>query len=159
LTGLRRGWSADAVVVVTLVVLHFTLYRFFGRWPAMPNLLIGALLLAALRMRAGYAAFLGFGLGGLEAAMGMEGLGTLSLVFTLVGYLGARSRDLLFADARHYVFIYLFVGTWMAEVALILAMPGVANLLGALVLAPVSAFATAVVCGAGESVAATLRRP
>jgi hypothetical protein len=57
------------------------------------------------------------------------------------------------------VFIYLFVGTWMAEVALILAMPGVANLLGALVLAPVSAFGTAVVCGAAESVASTLRRP
>ena len=51
MTGLRRGWSADAVVVLTLVVLHFTLYRFFGRWPAMPNLLIGGLLLAALRMQ------------------------------------------------------------------------------------------------------------
>ncbi|MEK6253255.1 MAG: hypothetical protein N2B05_01025 [Gemmatimonadales bacterium] len=159
MTGPKRGWSADAFVVVALVILHFTLYRFFGRWPAMPNLLIGGLLLAALRMRAGYAAFLGFGMGVLEAAMGMEGLGTLSLVLTLVGYLGARSRDLLFADARHYVFIYLFVGTWIAEVALILAMPGVPNLLGALVLAPVSALGTAVVCGAGESVAATLRRP
>jgi hypothetical protein len=146
-------------VVVILVVLHFTLYRFFGAWPALPNLLIGGLLLGALRMRAGYAAFLGFGLGVLEAAMGMEGLGTLSLVLTLVGYLGARSRDLLFADARHYVFIYLFVGTWIAEVALILAMPGVPNLLGALVLAPVSAFGTAVVCGAAEALASTLRRP
>lgn len=159
MTVLRRGWSADAVVVVILVVLHFTLYRFFGAWPALPNLLIGGLLLGALRMRAGYAAFLGFGLGVLEAAMGMEGLGTLSLVLTLVGYLGARSRDLLFADARHYVFIYLFVGTWIAEVALILAMPGVPNLLGALVLAPVSAFGTAVVCGAAEALASTLRRP
>lgn len=159
MTVLRRGWSADAVVVVILVVLHFTLYRFFSAWPALPNLLIGGLLLGALRMRAGYAAFLGFGLGVLEAAMGMEGLGTLSLVLTLVGYLGARSRDLLFADARHYVFIYLFVGTWIAEVALILAMPGVPNLLGALVLAPVSAFGTAVVCGAAEALASTLRRP
>jgi len=159
LTGFRRGWSADAVVVVALVILHFTLYRFLVRWPEMPNLLVGGLLLAALRMRAGYAAFLGFGLGVLEAAMGLEGLGTISLVLALVGYLGARSRDLLFADARHYVFVYLFVGTWIAEVALILAMPGGPNLLGALVLAPVSALGTAVVCGAAESVAASIRRP
>ncbi|MCK5483930.1 MAG: hypothetical protein KAJ13_09495, partial [Gemmatimonadetes bacterium] len=103
--GFRRGWSADVVVVVVLVILHFTLYRFLVRWPAMPNLLVGGLLLAALRMRAGYAAFLGFGLGVLEAAMGLEGLGTTSLILALVGYLGARSRDLLFADARHYVFV------------------------------------------------------
>lgn len=157
--GFRRGWSADVVVVVVLVILHFTLYRFLVRWPAMPNLLVGGLLLAALRMRAGYAAFLGFGLGVLEAAMGLEGLGTTSLVLALVGYLGARSRDLLFADARHYVFVYLFVGTWIAEVSLILAMPGGPNLLGALVLAPVSALGTAVVCGAAESVAASIRRP
>jgi len=147
------------VVVVALVILHFTLYRFLVRWPAMPNLLVGGLLLAALRMRAGYAAFLGFGLGVLEAAMGLEGLGTTSLVLALVGYLGARSRDLLFADARHYVFVYLFAGTWIAEVSLILAMPGGPNLLGALVLAPVSALGTAVVCGAAESVAASIRRP
>jgi len=155
----RRGWSADLAVVVGLVILHFTLYRFFVRWPAMPNFLIGGLLLAALRMRAGYAAILGFGLGALEAAMGLEGLGTISLVLTLVGYFGARSRDLLFADARHYVYIYLFVGTWTAEVALILAMPGGPSLLGALVLAPVSALGTALVCGAAESVAAAIRRP
>ena len=147
------------MVVVALVILHFTLYRFLVRWPVMPNLLVGGLLLAALRMRAGYAAFLGFGLGVLEAAMGLEGLGTTSLVLALVGYLGARSRDLLFADARHYVFVYLFAGTWIAEVSLILAMPGGPNLLGALVLAPVSALGTAVVCGAAESVAASIRRP
>ena len=91
--------------------------------------------------------------------MGLEGLGTTSLVLALVGYLGARSRDLLFADARHYVFVYLFAGTWIAEVSLILAMPGGPNLLGALVLAPVSALGTAVVCGAAESVAASIRRP
>jgi cell shape-determining protein MreD len=158
LTGSRRGWSADAVLIVAMVMVHFTLYQFFVRWPAMPNFLIGGLLLAALRMRAGYAAFLGFGLGVLDSAMGLEGLGTISLVLVLVGYLGARSRDLLFADARPYVFIYLFAGTWIAEVVLALAMPGGPSLLNVLVLAPVSALCTAVVCGAAESVAANIRR-
>ena len=157
--GSRRRWSPDAVVVVALVLLHFTLFRFFVGWPAMPNFLVGGLLLAALRLRAGYAAFFGFSLGVLEAAMGLEGMGTISIVLTVVGYLSARSRDLLFADARYYVFIYLFAGTWVAEVSLMLAMPGGPGIWGGLVFAPVSALATAVVCGTAESVASAIRRP
>jgi len=155
----RRRISPDLVVVLVLLVVHFTLYRFFVRWPVMPNLMIGALLIGALRMPAGIAALFGFGLGILEASMGLEGLGTISLVLTVVGYLGARSRDLLFADARHYVFFYLFAGTWVAEFSLMLAMPGGPHVLEALVLAPVSALGTAVICGAAESVAGIFRRP
>jgi len=157
--GSKRGWSPDAAVVLALVVLHFTLFRFFVRWPAMPNFLIGGLLLAALRLRAGYSAFFGFSLGILEAAMGLEGMGSISIVLTVVGYLAARSRDLLFADSQYYVFIYLFAGTWVAEVSLMLVMPGGPGLLGWLVFAPVSALGTAVVCGTAESVATALRRP
>jgi cell shape-determining protein MreD len=154
-----RRWGPDAVVVVGLLLLHFTLYRFFVRWPAMPNFLVGGLLLTALRVRAGYAAFAGFGLGVLEAAMGLEGLGTISIVLAVIAYFGARSRDLLFADARHYVFIYLFVGTWVTELALMLAMPGGPSLAAGFAQAPVSALGTALVCGTAESVAAAIRRP
>jgi len=158
-TRARRGWGPDALVIVGLLVLHFTFYRYFVRWPALPNLLVGALLLTALHLRAGYAAFVGFGLGVLEAAMGLEGLGSISAVLAVIGYLGARSRDLLFADTRHYVPVYLFAGTWLAEVALMLVMPGGPSLLSGLVFAPISALGTAVVCGAAESVVATVRRP
>jgi hypothetical protein len=147
------------IIILVLLVVHFTLYRFFVRWPAMPNLMIGALLLGALRLQAGYAAAFGFGLGILEAAMGLEGLGTISVILTIVGYLGARSRDLLFADARYYVFFYLFAGTWVAELSLMLALPGGPHLLEALVLAPVSALGTATICAAAESLAGALRRP
>jgi cell shape-determining protein MreD len=155
----RRRPSPDLVVVLILLIVHFTLYRFFVRWPAMPNMMIGALLIGALRLPAGFAALFGFVLGVLEASMGLEGLGTISIVLTIVGYLGARSRDLLFADARHYVFFYLFAGTWLAEFSLMLAMPGGPHLLEALVLAPISALGTAVVCGAAEWVAGLFRRP
>lgn len=155
----RRRASPDLLLVLGLLVVHFTLYRFFVRWPAMPNLLIGALLLGALRMQAGWAAAFGFVLGILEAAMGLEGLGTISIVLTVVGYLGARSRDLLFADARHYVFFYLAVGTWIAEFSLMLALPGGPHLLEALVLAPISAVGTALVCGAFDALAGVFRRP
>ncbi|MDP2469472.1 MAG: rod shape-determining protein MreD [Candidatus Palauibacterales bacterium] len=159
MAGSRRGVSPDVVLVVTLVLVHFTMYRFLVRWPAMPNFLIGGLLLAALHLRAGYAAFVGLCLGVLEAAMGLEGMGTISMVFTVLGYLAARSRDLLFADARYYVFIYLFFGTWVGEISLMVVMPGGPGLLKGLVLAPVSALTTAVVCGLAESMATNLRRP
>lgn len=154
----RRAAVADVAVVTGLLIVHFTFHRFFVRWPVAPNLLVGALLLAALRLRSGHAAILGFGLGILEAAMGLEGMGSISLVLTAVGYLAARSRDLLFADARYYTPIYLFVGTWLAELALMLAMPGGPGVLLALVLAPVSAALTALVCGAAESLATAASR-
>jgi cell shape-determining protein MreD len=148
----------EGLLVVGLVALHFTFHRFFAHWSVAPNLLVGALLLAALWLRAGYAAFLGFSLGVLESAMGLEGMGTIALVLTLLGYAAARSRDLLFADARYYTVIYLFFGTWLGEIGLMAATPGGMNVLGALVLAPLSAFATAVVCGSAETLVSAARR-
>ena len=153
----RRTVLVDVGVVAGLILIHFTFHRFFARWPLAPNLLIGGLLLAALRLRSGHAAFLGFTLGILEAAMGLEGMGSISVVLTIAAYLAARSRDLLFADARYYTPIYLFVGTWVTELGLLLVMRGGPDLLLALVLTPVSAAATALVCGAVESVTSARR--
>ena len=154
----RRAAVVDVAAVTLLILVHFTFHRFFMRWPVAPNLLIGALLLSALRLRAGHAALLGFFLGLLEAAMGLEGMGSISLVLAIVGYLAARSRDLLFADATYYTPIYLFVGTWAAELGLLVAMRGGPDLLLALVLTPVSAAITALVCTGVESAAATVAR-
>jgi cell shape-determining protein MreD len=156
--GARRGPALDVALVVVLLLVHFTFHRFFVRWPVTPNLLVGGLLLAALRLTAGQAALLGFVLGVFEAAMGLEGMGTISLVLTVVGYLAARSRDLLFADARYFTPIYLFAGTWLAELGLLVAMPGGPGLLAGLVLAPISAAGTALVCGAVDFVVASARR-
>lgn len=154
----RRAAVMDAAVIAALILVHFTFHRLFVRWPVAPNLLIGGLLLAALRLRSGHAAFLGFALGILEAATGLEGMGSISLVLTLVAYLAARSRDLLFADARYYTPIYLFVGTLVTELGLLFAMPAGPDVLLALVLTPVSAASTALVCGAVESVTSAARR-
>ncbi len=154
----RRAAAVDVGLVVGLILIHFTFHRFFVRWVVAPDLLVGGLLLAALRLRAGHAAVLGFILGILEAALVLEGMGAISLVLTAVAYVAARSRDLLFADARHFTFIYLFVGTWIAEVGLMLAMPGGPGWLAGLVMAPLSAVSTAVVCGLAESLADRGRR-
>jgi cell shape-determining protein MreD len=145
----RRHGPMIAVVAVILF-LHFLLRPALIGLPVAPDFLTGGLLLATLHMRAGYAALLGFLLGILEAALGLEGLGGISLVYVLTGYIGARSRDLLFADARYYVFGYLFVGTWLARIGLMLAIGVDLDPYSVLIQGGVVAALTALLCGAAE---------
>lgn len=142
----------DAVVSMTVVIVLLFLYFLFHPWlkglPVGPDLLIGALLLAALRVQAGTAAVLGFVLGPLEAAMALGDPGVYALVLTVTGYLAARSRDILFADAPVFVVVYLFIGTWLSRSALVMATGGVTgNMAAGLLVVALDAVATAVVCG------------
>ncbi len=150
----ERAGAAHVALVVLLVLAHFTFRPLFRDIPIRPDLLVGGLLLATLRLSAGHAAVLGFTLGLLESAIGLEGVGSLSIVYALIGFLAARSRDLLYADAARFAYTYVFIGTWVAQVGTALALqvvPGVSFVLLALGTAAV----TAVVCGA---VAASLDR-
>ncbi len=147
----RSTWAWSGIGIAALLVVHFLFRPLFVRLPVAPNLLVGALLLATLRLRAGHAALLGFGLGILEAAMALEGMGWYALALTVIGYAGARARDLLFSDARFYVFAYLFVGTWLAESVLLLlgtSAPGPLRLLAG---GAIDALLTALVCGGVEA--------
>lgn len=152
----RSTWAWSLAGVVALLVLHFLLRPLLVQLPVAPNLLIGALLLATLRLRAGHAAVLGFGLGILEASMALEGMGSYALALTVVGYLGARSRDVLFADARFYVVAYLFVGTWLAEIVLLLLGTTSPGPLRLVVGSGVNALLTAAVCGGVEALTASI---
>jgi len=147
----RSAWAWSALGISALLILHFLFRPFLVRLPIAPQLLIGALLLATLRLSAGQAAALGFALGILEAAMALEGMGTYALALTVVGYTGARARDLLFADARFYVFGYLFVGTWLADIILLLlgtSPPGFLRLVAG---GGIDALLTATVCASVEA--------
>jgi cell shape-determining protein MreD len=128
--------AATALLLVAFAVALYFLFRpLFVRHPWAPDLLVGGLLLGALQLRAGAAGAVGFVLGLLEASMALQSPGPTALVLTLAGYAAARSRDLLFADARYFVFVYLLVGTWATRSALLLAttdgVPGVSRFLGA----------------------------
>lgn len=140
------GW----VLVVLVLLLHFALHPLLSRWPAGPDLLAGGLLLGSLQLRAGQAAGFGFALGLLEASMALSGLGTLMLVFTLTGYVGARLRDLFYSDSARFVPTFLVVGVLLVQwiVAAFVSWPPAARFL--LLHAPLAAIATAVVCWAGE---------
>jgi cell shape-determining protein MreD len=152
----RSTWFWSGLSIALLLFVHFLFRPLFVRLPVAPNLLVGALLLATLRLRAGHAAALGFGLGILDAAMALEGMGWYALALTVIGYVGARSRDLLFADARFYVFGYLFVGTWIAEGALLLLGTSPPGLIQLFVGGAADAFLTALVCAGVEASTASM---
>ena len=144
----RRDTVVSMTVVVLLLLLYFLVHPWLTGLPVGLDLLIGGLLLAALRVRAGTAAILGFVLGPLEAAMTLGDPGIYALVLTVTGYLAARSRDILFVDAPVFVVVYLFTGTWLARSTLVVAAgsmtgdPG-----GMLLVVAFEALATAIVCG------------
>lgn len=148
----RRDRVLSTTVVGLLLLLHFLLRPWLTGLPVGPDLLVGALLLAALRVQAASAAILGFVLGPLEAAMTLADPGTYALVLTLTGYLAARSRDVLFADAPFFVVAYLFVGTWLARSALIWLTGGSAGLAADIAVAGLAALVTAAVCGFADTV-------
>ena len=154
----RRDTTISMVIVGFLLLAHFLLRPWLTGLPVGPDLLLGGLLLAALRVQAGTAAILGFVLGPLEAAMELGQPGAYALVLTLTGYLAARSRDILFADAAIFVAVYLFVGTWLARTGLILLAGGGGDVAGPIALAAVDAAATAVVCTLADGFASSLVR-
>lgn len=154
----RRDTVVSLGVVALLLLLHFLLWPWLTGLPAGPDLLLGGLLLAALRVRAGTAAALGFVLGPLEAAMGLGDPGAYALVLTLTGYLAARSRDVLFVDAPLFIAVYLFLGTWIARVALVLMAGGPTGVGAAIGWALLDALVTALVCGAVDTFASALVR-
>lgn len=154
----RRDLVISMTVVALVLLLHFLLRPGLTALPVGPDLLVGGLLLAALRVRAGTAAVLGFCLGPLEAAMVLGDPGMYAFVLTATGYLAARSRDVLFADAPIFIVVYLFTGTWLARAALIMFGGGEGAIGGAVALAGLDAVATAVVCGFADAFASSLVR-
>ncbi len=108
------------VFVALLVVLHFVLRLGIGLQELAPDLLVIALLLAAREARPGTAAGLGLLFGVLDGAVVPFTLGASAVVLTLLGFLGARSRDLFAGDSYVFLAVYLFAGKWLFDALLYL---------------------------------------
>jgi cell shape-determining protein MreD len=115
--GTRWGFWA---FIAALVVLHFVLRIGMGLEQLAPDLLIVALLLAAREMRAGWAAGLGLLFGILDGSLVPFNLGATAVVLTLVGFFGARSREMVAGDSLIFVATYLFIGKWVFDTLLYL---------------------------------------
>jgi cell shape-determining protein MreD len=105
-------------LIVALVILHFVLRVGLSLGFFVPDLLTVALLLAARRMRAGGAAGLGVLFGVLDGAVNPFTMGASALVYSVVGYLAARSREFLAGDSPVMLLLYLAVGKYMVDVLL-----------------------------------------
>jgi rod shape-determining protein MreD len=98
------------ILVGALFVVHFVLHVGFGFGRGAPDLLTVALLLAAREVGPGTAAGIGLSFGLLEDSLSVLAFGANSVAMTVVGVLGALTRDLFVGDSRLFVVSYLFLG-------------------------------------------------
>lgn len=101
--------------LAALVALHFLLQLTFGVGDWGPDLLTLAVLLAARQLDGGTAAGVGFALGLLEDAVSLGAFGAAAITQTVVGYVGARSRDLFVGESMFFLTLYFFLGAWFQD--------------------------------------------
>ena len=112
---MKGGWPFWLFIAI-LVAAHFALHLSLGLDAAAPDLLTVAVLLGARQLSGGAAAGLGFLLGLIEDAVSLGAFGAGAATQAVVGFLGARSRDLFLGESLLFLGIYLFLGTWLQDV-------------------------------------------
>jgi len=136
-----------ALMLVVLLVLHFTLRPLLD-WRAGVDFVVIGTLLVAVRSRPGVAAIVGFALGLAIDAMSPTSLGAGTLAMTLVGFSASRLKAAFFADDVLLNAIFVFVGKAMFDVIYLLAegrLGGMALLWQLLLWTPLASLATAIV--------------
>lgn len=112
---MREDGAAFWVFIGALVALHFLLHLSFGIGAAAPDLLTIAVLLSARQLNAGAAAGVGFGLGLLADGVSLGAFGAGAATQTVIGFLGARSRDLFMGESVLFLGLYLLLGAWAQD--------------------------------------------
>lgn len=138
---------ALAVFVALLVFAHLVVHVAFGYGPVAPDFITVAVLLAARRTTGPRAALLGLGLGLLADALALTGFGATAVALVVVGWAGARTRDLFEGNSYAFTLAYLFIGKWLVYSLYLLVSPDAreAAVRGALVtVGPLYALSTAV---------------
>ncbi len=100
-------------VALLLPILHFALHVGLGIGAWAPDLLTVGLLVTARQVRTGSAAAIGFGLGLMEDALSILSFGANAMALTVVGILGARSRELFVGESLAFLASYLALGIWL----------------------------------------------
>jgi rod shape-determining protein MreD len=114
------GTLRAAVVFAILVVLHFSLRPLLG-WRAEIDFLLIALLLAAVRVRPGTAAVLGFALGLIVDSLTPGAFGAGALALSIVGFAASWLKAVFFADNLALNGFFFFAGRWAYAVIYVLA--------------------------------------
>lgn len=112
----RSNQVAFWIFIIILVVLHLGVHVAFGVRGVAPDLLTVALLLGVRRLTGAGAAGLGLALGILNDSLSMTAFGALAVTYAIIGFLGARSRDLFEGDSLLFVAVYVFLGKFLRDV-------------------------------------------
>jgi rod shape-determining protein MreD len=110
----------NAAVVVVLVVLQFIVQPLMP-WRVSPDFLIMAVLYGAVRMRPGWAAVLGFGIGLATDSLILSGFGTGALAMAVVGFGASWLKGMFFADNVAINAAFLFLGKWAFDIIVVVA--------------------------------------
>lgn len=110
-----RSWPYW-IFIALLVLTYFTLHLGLGLAAEVPDLLTVAVLLGARRLGGAGAAALGLALGLLRDSLSLVAFGADAIALTIIGYVGARSRDFFIGDSLLFVAVYLFVGQWAHDI-------------------------------------------
>ncbi|MHB1225694.1 MAG: rod shape-determining protein MreD [Gemmatimonadaceae bacterium] len=99
------------VLFAALIALHYSVRPLFATRASVDFLII-ALLLAAVRVRPGAAALVGFGLGLLMDSLKPGTFGAASLAMTMIGYTASWLKPVFFADNLPLNAFFFFIGKW-----------------------------------------------
>jgi rod shape-determining protein MreD len=130
-----------------LVVAHFSLRPLLGG-PVPLDFLSIAVLFAAVRVRPGVAAVIGFLTGIAIDSLSLDAFGTAALAYTAVAYAASWLKAAFFTDNLSLTALFIVAGKWSFDVISLLLSTGVPDARGWLQLAlwsPLSAVATALV--------------
>jgi rod shape-determining protein MreD len=144
-------------VFLLLVVLHYTLRPLLG-WRAPIDFLVIAVLLAAVRMRPGAAALVGFVVGLVADSLTPSAFGAGALAMTAIGAAASWLKAVFFADNVVLHGFFFFVGKWVFDALYVAAerrLNGVELITQLVLWSPLAAALTA---GAGV-IALLLLRP
>lgn len=122
-----RSWPFWTFIVL-LVVAHLILHLALGLEAEAPDLLTVAVLLAARRLSGAAAAAVGLVVGLVRDSLSLVAFGVDGITLTILGYLGARSRDFFVGESLVFIGLYLFIGKWLHDLIYYLiagsALPG-----------------------------------
>jgi rod shape-determining protein MreD len=129
---------------IILVVLHYTL-RPVLEWRTSIDFLLIALLLAAVRMRPGAAAVLGFAMGLVADSLSVGAFGA-TLAMTVVGFTASWLRAVVFAENLVLHAAFFFAGKWLFDIIFLLVerrVKGLDLVFQLLIWSPLTAMVTA----------------
>ena len=108
------------IAFLILVLLHFSLRPLLA-WHAEIDFLLIAVLLAAVRMRPGAAAIMGFVVGLLVDSLTPGAFGAGALAMSAVGFAASWLKAVFFADNLALNGFFFFAGRWAYAIIYVLA--------------------------------------